>query len=99
MKNHSKENMYPAYKQSTGGEWPQPPPWGACLPPAPIHASYQAGAQPILDLRPLELTVPYQWSLSTAFALWLEVHAALNEVARAAIDTLDYRFKSLPTIV
>ena len=89
--------MYLAYKQSAWGEWPQPPLWGTCLPPVPIHATYQAGAQPILDLRPLELTVPYQWSLDTAFAPWLEVHAELNEVARAAMDTLDFRFNSVPT--
>ena len=73
--------------------------WAACLPPAPIKASYQAGAQPILDLRPLELAVPYQWGLDPAFALWFDVHADVNEVASAAIDTLDYRFNSLPTIV
>ena len=84
--------MYLAYQQSTGGEWPQPPFWAAYLPPAPIHASYQAGAQPIMDLRPLELPVPYQWDLDTAFAPWLDVHAELNEVARAALDTLDCRF-------
>ena len=91
--------MYLAYKQSAEGERPQPPLWGACLPPAPINATCQAGAQPILDLRPLELTVPYKWSLDTAFAPWLEVHAELNEVARAAMDTLDYRLNSVPTIV
>ena len=90
--------MYPAYKQSAWGEWPQPPLWGTCLPPIRIHATYQAGAQPVLDLRPLELTVPCQWSLDTAFAPWLEVHAELNEVARAAMDTLDFRLNSLPTL-
>ena len=84
--------MYRADRQSTGGEWPQPPFRAACLPPSPIHASYQAGAQPIMDLRPLELVVPYQWGLDTAFAPWLDVHAELNEVARAALDTLDCRF-------
>ena len=89
--------MYPAYKQSTGGEWPQAAQWGSCLPHLPIQATYQAGAQPILDLRPLEATVPYQWSLDEAFAPWLEVHAELNEVARAAIETLDFRFNSLPS--
>ena len=91
--------MYPAYQQSAWGEWPQPSVWAACLPPAPIKASYQAGAQPILDLRPLELAVPYQWGLDPAFAPWLDVHAELNEVARAALDLLDYRFNLLPNIV
>ena len=71
----------------------------ACLPPTRINATYQAGAQPILDLRPLELTVPYQWSLNPAFAHWLEVHSELHEVARAAMDTLDYRFNSVATVV
>ena len=91
--------MYLAYPQSAWGEWPQPPVWAACLPPVPIKASYQTGAQPILDLRPLELAVPYQWRLDPAFAPLLDVHAELNEVARAALDTLDYRFNLLPTIV
>ena len=91
--------MYPAYQQSAWGEWPQPNVWGACLQPAPIKASYQAGAQQILDLRPLELAVPYQWGLDPAFAPWLDVHAELNEVARAAMDTLDCRNNKLPTIV
>ena len=37
--------------------------------------------------------------MDPAFAPWLDVHAELNEVAGAAIDKLDYRFNSLPTIV
>ena len=90
--------MYPAYQQSPWGEWPQPPVWAASLPPVPIHASYQAGAQPILDLRPLEFAVPYQWRLDPVFAPWLDVHAELNEVARAALDTLDYIFNLLQII-
>ena len=91
--------MYLAYQQRAWGEWPQAPLWAVCLLPAQIDASYQAGAQPILDLRPFELAVFYQWRLDPAFALWLDVHAALNEVARAALATLDYRFNLLLTIV
>ena len=91
--------MYPAYQQSPWGEWPQPPVWTVSLPPVPIHASYQAGAQPILDLRQFECVVPYQWRLNPAFAPWLDVHAELNEFARAALDTLDYRVNLVPTIV
>ena len=70
-----------------------------CLQPTPIHALYQAGVQPIMDLRPLELAVLYQLDLDTALAPWLDVHAELNELARAALDTLDSRSNLLPDIV
>ena len=50
-------------------------------------------------MRKIQLAVPYQWGLNPAFALWLDVHAELNAVTCAGLDTLDYRYKLLPTIV
>ena len=52
-----------------------------------------------MDQRLVELVVPYQWELDTAFAPWLDAHAELNEVARAGLDTLDCRFNLLRNIV
>ena len=52
-----------------------------------------------MDLRPLELAVPYQLDLDTAFAPWLDVLAELNDVSRAALDTLDCRFHLVPNVV
>ena len=83
--------MYLAYQRVAWGEWPQAHSWAACQPTTLIHATYQAGSPPIIDLRPLELAVPRQWTLQTNFALCLDLHVTLNEVARAALESLDCR--------
>ena len=40
-----------------------------------------------------------QWDLDPAFEPRLDGHAELNEVARVAMDTLDYRLNSVATVV
>ena len=86
--------MYLAYQQGPWEEWPQAHSWAACQPTTQIHATYQAGSQPIIDLGPLELAVPHQWTLETTIALCLDIHVTLNEVARAALESLDCRINS-----
>ena len=65
--------MYLAYQQGAWGEWPQAHKWAACQPATPMNATYKAGSQPIIDLRPFEFssTTPMDISndLRTLFGL------------------------------
>ena len=91
--------MYPAYQQGPLGKWAQAHRWAACQPKTPIHATYQAGSQPIIDLRPMELAVPHQLALESTFAPCLDIHVTLNELARAVLESLDCRINLVAQVV
>ena len=92
-------SLYYVYQQGAWGEWPQAHKWAAWQPATPIKAIYQAGSQPIMDLRPFEFAVPHEWTLAKIIVPCLDLHVTLNEVARATLESVDCRTNSLAHVV